>query len=57
MPAAKPMLIAHAHHAAEVVPGANPVIVDDGGHLSIATKVMPAIRNLLQHRSARQRTR
>jgi hypothetical protein len=40
--------VIHAHHTAEVVPGAKLVIVDDDGHFSIVTKVVPAIRNLLQ---------
>ena len=40
--------VIHAHHTAEVVPGANLVIVDDDGHLSIVTKVVPAISSLLR---------
>ena len=40
--------VIHAHHTAEVVPGANLVIFDDHGHFSIVTKVVPAISNLLQ---------
>jgi hypothetical protein len=40
--------VIHAHHTAEVVPGANLVIFDDGGHFSIVTKVVPVISNLLR---------
>jgi pimeloyl-ACP methyl ester carboxylesterase len=40
--------VIHAHHTAEVVPGANLVIFDDDGHFSIVTKVVPAISNLLR---------
>jgi pimeloyl-ACP methyl ester carboxylesterase len=40
--------VIHAHHTAEVVPGAELVIFDDDGHFSIVTKVVPAISNLLQ---------
>jgi len=38
----------HAHHNSELIPGANLVIFDDLGHFSIVTKVVPAIRVLLQ---------
>lgn len=38
----------HAHHTAEVVPGAKLVVFDDLSHFSIVTKVVPAISNLLQ---------
>ena len=40
--------VIHAHHTAEVVPGANLVIFDDDGHFSIVTEVVPAISNLLR---------
>ena len=40
--------VIHAHHTAELIPGANLVIFDDDGHFSIVTKVVPAISNLLQ---------
>jgi pimeloyl-ACP methyl ester carboxylesterase len=40
--------VIHAHHTAGLIPGANLVIVDDLGHFSIVTKVVPAIRALLQ---------
>jgi pimeloyl-ACP methyl ester carboxylesterase len=40
--------VIHARHTAELVPGAELVIFDDLGHFSIATKVVPAIINLLQ---------
>ena len=40
--------VIHAHHTAEVVPGANPAVFDDDGHFSIVTQVVPAISNLLQ---------
>jgi len=40
--------VIHAHHTAEVVPGAKLVVFDDHGHFSIVTKVVPAISNLLQ---------
>jgi pimeloyl-ACP methyl ester carboxylesterase len=33
--------VIHAHHTAEVVPGAKPVVFDDHGHFSIVTKVVP----------------
>jgi hypothetical protein len=36
--------VIHAHHTAELIPGANLVIFDDLGHFSITTKVVPAIR-------------
>jgi len=38
--------VIHAHHTAELIPGANLVIFDDLGHFSIVTKVVPAIRAL-----------
>jgi pimeloyl-ACP methyl ester carboxylesterase len=40
--------VIHAHHTAGLTPGANLVIFDDLGHFSIVTKVVPAIRALLQ---------
>ena len=40
--------VIHARHTAELVPGADLVIFDELGHFSITTKVVPAIRNLLQ---------
>jgi pimeloyl-ACP methyl ester carboxylesterase len=40
--------VIHAHHTAELIPGANLVIFDDLGHFSIVTRVVPAIRPLLQ---------
>ncbi|MBV8993360.1 MAG: hypothetical protein JO287_06585 [Pseudonocardiales bacterium] len=40
--------VIHAHHTAEVVPGAELVVFDDLGHFSIVTKVVPAISSLLQ---------
>jgi pimeloyl-ACP methyl ester carboxylesterase len=40
--------VIHAHHTAEVVPGAELVVFDDYGHFSIVTEVVPAISNLLQ---------
>jgi pimeloyl-ACP methyl ester carboxylesterase len=40
--------VIHAHHTAEVVPGAGLVIFDDLGHFSIVPEVVPAISNLLQ---------
>jgi pimeloyl-ACP methyl ester carboxylesterase len=40
--------VIHAYHTADLVPGANLVIFDDLGHFSIVTKVVPAIRALLQ---------
>jgi hypothetical protein len=40
--------VVHAHHTAELILGANLVIFDDLGHFSIVTKVVPAIRALLQ---------
>jgi len=40
--------VIHAHHTAELIPGANLVIFDDLGHFGIVTKVVPAIRALLQ---------
>ena len=40
--------VIHAHHTAEVVPGARLVVFDDHGHFSIVTKVVPAISDLLQ---------
>ena len=40
--------VIHAHHTAELVPGASLVIFDDLGHFSIVTKVVPAIRAFLQ---------
>ncbi|HEY1004880.1 MAG TPA: hypothetical protein VGD83_35125 [Streptosporangiaceae bacterium] len=42
------MDVIHAHHTAELIPGANLVIFDDLGHFSITTKVVPAIRALPQ---------
>ena len=40
--------VIHAHHTAELIPGANLVIFDDIGHFSIVIKVVFAIRTLLQ---------
>jgi pimeloyl-ACP methyl ester carboxylesterase len=40
--------VIHARHTAELVPTADLVIVDGLGHFSIVTKVVPAIRDLLQ---------
>ena len=40
--------IIHAHHTAEIVPGAKLAVFDDHGHFSVMTKVVPAISNLLQ---------
>ena len=40
--------VIHARHTAEFIPGANLAIFDDLGHFSIVTKVVPAIRALLQ---------
>jgi len=40
--------VIHAHHTAEVVPGAELVVFADHGHFSIVTEVVPAISNLLQ---------
>ena len=40
--------VTHAHHTAELIPGANLVIFDDLGHFGIVTKVVSAIRALLQ---------
>jgi hypothetical protein len=40
--------VIHAHHNSELIPGANLVIFDDLSHFSIVTKVVPAIRVLLQ---------
>jgi len=40
--------VIHAHHSAEIVPGAKLVVFDDLGHFSIVTKVVPAICDLLQ---------
>jgi pimeloyl-ACP methyl ester carboxylesterase len=40
--------VIHAHHTAEVVPGAKLAVFDDHGHFSIVTKVVPAISSLLQ---------
>jgi pimeloyl-ACP methyl ester carboxylesterase len=40
--------VIHAHHTAEVVPGAELVVFDDDGHFSIVTEVVPAISSLLQ---------
>jgi hypothetical protein len=40
--------VIHAHHTAEVVPGAKLVVFDDHGHFSIVTKVVPAVSDLLQ---------
>ena len=38
--------VIHAHHTAEVVPGAKLAVFDDHGHFSIVTQVVPAISNL-----------
>jgi pimeloyl-ACP methyl ester carboxylesterase len=38
---------AHAHHTAEIVPGATLTIVDDLGHLSIMSRIVPTVRELL----------
>ena len=40
--------VIHAHHTAGLIPGAKLVIFDDLGHFSIVTKVVPAVRELLQ---------
>ena len=40
--------VIHAHHTAEVVPGAELVVFDDDGHFSIVTEVVPAISDLLR---------
>jgi pimeloyl-ACP methyl ester carboxylesterase len=40
--------VIHARHTAELVPGAELVIVDDLGHFSIVTQVVPAIVGLLR---------
>jgi pimeloyl-ACP methyl ester carboxylesterase len=40
--------VIHAHHTADVVPGAKLVVFDDHGHFSIVTEVVPAISDLLQ---------
>ena len=40
--------VIHAHHSAEIVPGAKLVVFDDLGHFSIVTEVVPAISSLLQ---------
>ncbi len=40
--------VIHAHHTAAIVPTAELVVFDDLGHLSIMTKVVPAISDLLR---------
>jgi pimeloyl-ACP methyl ester carboxylesterase len=40
--------VIHARHTVELIPGADLVIFADLGHFSITTKVVPAIRALLQ---------
>jgi pimeloyl-ACP methyl ester carboxylesterase len=40
--------VIHARHTAELIPGAGLAVFDDLGHFSITTKVVPAIRALLQ---------
>jgi hypothetical protein len=40
--------VIHAHHTAEVVPGAELAVFADDGHFSIVTRVVPAISNLLR---------
>ncbi len=40
--------VIHAHHTAGLIPGAKLIVFDDLGHFSIVTKVVPAIRDLLQ---------
>jgi pimeloyl-ACP methyl ester carboxylesterase len=40
--------VIHAQHTAGLIPGAKLAVFDDLGHFSIVTKVVPAIRNLLQ---------
>jgi pimeloyl-ACP methyl ester carboxylesterase len=40
--------VIHARHTAELIPGADLVIVDDLGDFSIVTQVVPAIRALLR---------
>jgi pimeloyl-ACP methyl ester carboxylesterase len=40
--------VVHARHTAELVPGAELVIVDDLGHFSILTKVVPTVVSLLR---------
>jgi len=40
--------VIHAHHSAEIVPGAKLLVFDDLGHFGIVTEVVPAISSLLQ---------
>jgi len=40
--------VIHAHHMAEIVPGAELAVFEDHGHFSIVTEVVPAISNLPQ---------
>ena len=40
--------VIHAHHTAEIVPGAELAVFEDDGHFSIVTEVVPAISNLPQ---------
>ena len=40
--------VIHAHHSAEIVPGAKLVVFDGLGHFSIVPEVVPAICDLLQ---------
>jgi pimeloyl-ACP methyl ester carboxylesterase len=40
--------VIHAHHTAEIVPGAELAVFEDHGHFSIVTEVVPAISNLPQ---------
>ena len=40
--------VIHAYHTAELIPSAELLVIDDLGHFSITTKVVPAISNLLQ---------
>jgi len=40
--------VIHAYHTAELIPGAELLVLDDLGHISITTEVVPAIGNLLR---------
>jgi len=42
--------VIHARHTAEIVPGADLVIIDDLGHFSIERRIVPEVVRLLERR-------